>query len=274
MASESPRTVNGFLVFIGSAAAFLIVTLLAIIFLALNRPAGQTLEDKRAAQRLEVRTRLDKEAEEKMNTAGWVDKAKGVAHAPIADVFPIVANELKAKKPAPSQIKIDPTLPMPVIDPKATEPPPPALTSAPQGADTIRFTAPAAPDAAPAAVPAAPAAPKATPPAAPAAPAPAAPPVPAPAPAAPQTTPPAPAAPAPAAPQTTPPAPAPAAPPAVPVPAPATPTTPPPPTPAAPAPAPAEAKPAPAPAPAVPAAPETPAKPSPSNPTENSESKQ
>src|SRR4051812_28831029 len=69
MASESPRTVNGFLVFLGSAAAFVIVTLLAVIFLAANRPAGQTLEDKRAAQRREVRAKLDKEAEDKIGSA-------------------------------------------------------------------------------------------------------------------------------------------------------------------------------------------------------------
>jgi hypothetical protein len=249
MASESPRTVNGFMVFVGSAAAFIIVTLLAIAFLALNRPAGETLEDKRAAQRNEVRVRLDKEADEKLNKLEWADKAKGLAHAPLTDVFPLVATELKAKKPAPSQVKIDPVIPMPVVDPKATEPPPALLTSAPQGADTIRFVPPATLAPAPAATPA-PAAPA---PAAPTPPTPAAPaPVPA-APAAPQTTPPAPAAPAPAPAPGTPAPPAPAAPAA--------------PAPANPAPTPGDAKPAPA-----PAAPE--AKPSTSNSTENTESKQ
>jgi hypothetical protein len=244
MASETPRTVNGFLVFVGSAAALVGVTLVAVGILALNRPSGPTLENKRAQQRLDVAAKLEKEAQEKLNTAGWVDKAKGIVHAPIAEVFPIVTAELRAKKPAPSQVKIDPTLPMPVIDPKATEPPPPALTSSPQGADTIRFTAPSAPEAVPAAP--APAAPEAVP-AAPAAPAPAAPP--APEKLTPQPfTPLSPAAPAPA-----PVAPVPAAPPA----------------PEPPAPVPAPAKPAPAPAPA---SPEAPAQPSSTNPTENSES--
>ena len=206
MASDSPRTVNGFLVFIGTAAAFAGVILVTVGVLALNRPSAPTLDQKRGDQRKEVAARVNQEALDKINTAGWVDKAKGTVHASVADVMPLVVAELRAKKPAPSQVKIDPMLPMPVIDPKATEPPPPALTSSPQGADTIRFTAPAAPEVAPA--PPAPApAPQAS---APAAPVPAAP---APAPSAPEKLTPQPTAPlpppAPAAPA---PAPAPAAP--------------------------------------------------------------
>jgi hypothetical protein len=239
MASETPRTVNGFVVFVGSLAAFVGVTVITIAALTFNRSTGPTLEDKRAQQRTEIAAKLDKEALEKLNSAGWVDKAKGVVHAPITEVLPIVVAELRAKKPAPSQVKIDPTLPMPVIDPNATEPPPPALTSSPQGADTIRFTAPATPETAPAPVPAA-------------------------------------AAPAPAVPEKLTPQPAvslPASAPAVPpAPAPAPPTPTPPPTeaaPAKPAAAPAESAPAPAPAPPASAAP---APPSLTNPTENSES--
>ena len=74
-----------------------------------------------------------------------MDKAKGAVRVPVADVYTATVTELKAKKPAPSQVKVEPPLPMPVIDPKATEPPPPALPSAPQGADTIRFAAPEPP---------------------------------------------------------------------------------------------------------------------------------
>ena len=184
MASDSSiRPANGFLVFLGSAALFVGVAVVAIGALALNSPGGETLEQKRAAQRVATATRLENEAQEKLKSVGWVDKAKGVVRAPIADVLPIVVAELKARKPAPSQIKVEPPLPMPVIDPKATEPPPPALTSAPQGADTIRFALPAAVEAAPAvpaavpvptpAVPATPPVPVPAPPSAAPAPAPA-----------------------------------------------------------------------------------------------------
>lgn len=244
MASESPRTVNGFLVFVGSVAAFVGVAVVGIVILGLNRPSAPTVEDQRAKSRREAAEKLEHEAQEKLTAAGWADKAKGLAHVPVADAFPIVAKELSAKKPAPSQVKIDPLLPMPVVDPNATEPAPPALTSAPQGADTIRFAPPATP--APAPAPAPEAAPAAQP--APAAPAPA--PAAAPPPAAPEKLTPMPAAPIPV--------PAPVAPAPAPAPAPATPPPPaaaPAPAPVPPAPAPEAAKPAPepAPAPAVPA---------------------
>ena len=170
MATDSPRTVNGFLVFIGSVAAFLGVIVVTVGVLALNRPSEQTVNDKRAQYRRDTAAQLDKEALEKISTSGWVDKSKGVVHAPVAQVIPIVVTELRAKKIAASQVKIDPMLPMPVIDPKSPEPPPPALPSSPQGADTIRFTnsavtpAPAAAPApaAPAPVPAAAAQPSST----------------------------------------------------------------------------------------------------------------
>ena len=77
-------------------------------------------------------------------TAAWVDQAKGVVRIPISDAKRVVQADLKAKKPAPSTVKVEPPLPMPVVDPNATEPPLPALPSAPQGADTIYFPAPAA----------------------------------------------------------------------------------------------------------------------------------
>ena len=213
---------------------------------------GESLEQKRAAKRVEIRSQLEREAQEKLHSTGWVDKAKGTVHVPIDEAIVAVVAELKAKKPTVSQVKVEPPLPMPVVDPNSKEPAPPALPSAPQGADTIRFAYPyatpeagatPAPEAAkaaaatpapakpaePAPAPAAPAAPVVAPPAPSAAPAPATPPVPAP---------------------TAQPAPIPAAPPAV-APLPAAPTPP--------------VNPAPA------AAPEAPARPPIINPTENSE---
>ena len=221
---------------------------------------GENLDQKRAAKRIEIRTQLEQEAQERLGSFGWDDPTKKTTvHMPITDAIAAIVQELKDKKPKVSQVKVEPPLPMPVIDPNSKEPPPPALPSAPQGADTMRFDYPVAPpEAAPAPAPATPAAP---------APAKAAPPPPAPAaaprPAAPATPAPA-SAPAPAA--VTPPAPAPApatvTPPAPPV---ATPAPPPAPAPAAPAPPAPPVNPAPA------AAPEAPARPPIINPTENSE---
>jgi hypothetical protein len=220
------RTPNSFLVFCGSLLALLIVACLFVFSIA-RGPRPSDLENKRAQNRIAVRAKLEQEANDALTTDGWVDKAKGLVRVPVASVFAATAKELAAKKPAPSQVKVEPPLPMPVIDPNATEPPPPALPSAPQGADTVRFAALNS-QAAPASIPPVPAA--SGPVAAPQTPAPAAPAtqaVPPTAPA-PQTTPAAPV------PSTTTPRPAPPAPavppaqPATPPPAPGAPQTPPP----------------------------------------------
>ena len=155
MASESPnRTPNGIVVFLGSAAAFVVIAALFVGALAKKKP-GNEVEHKRAAQRVETRTKLEAEALAKLNSEGWADKAKGTVHVSIAEAMTLIVADLSAKKPAPSSVKVEAPLPMPVIDPNATEPTPAALPSAPQGADTIRFAMPAAP--VPAVAPAAPA---------------------------------------------------------------------------------------------------------------------
>lgn len=135
------RTPNSFLVFCGSLLALLIVAALFIFSIAAG-PRPSDLDKKRAEQRIAVRAKLEKEAADALTTEAWVDKAKGIVRVPVTGVFAATAKELAAKKPAPSLVKVEPPLPMPVIDPAATEPPPPALPSAPQGADTLRFAIP------------------------------------------------------------------------------------------------------------------------------------
>jgi len=141
----SLRTPNSFLVFLASLVA---LVLFAIIFVVsiVSGPKPGDVDQRRADSRLAVRLKLEDEARTLVATEGFVDKAKGIVHVPVASVFLTAASELRAKKPAPSQIKVEPPLPMPVSDPKSTEPPPPALPSAPQGADTIRFLTPDAPE--------------------------------------------------------------------------------------------------------------------------------
>ena len=144
MASETPtRTPNSFVVFLGIAAAFVVVAAVFAASLAASKPVNE-VEQKRAAQRLETRAKLDAEALEKLNSLGWADKAKGTVHVPIATAMSMVVAELTAKKPAPSSVKVEAPLPMPVADPKSAEPPQAAFPSAPQGADTIRFALPVA----------------------------------------------------------------------------------------------------------------------------------
>lgn len=144
MATESTRLQpSGFGTFLWALCFFFVFGLVVVVFVR-SAGTGKGYEDDRAAFRLKTREDRAKDDLEKLTTVGWIDQAKGVVRVPIADAKKIVAAELKAKKPAPSAVKVEPPLPMPVIDPAATEPPPPALTSAPQGADTIYFPAPAA----------------------------------------------------------------------------------------------------------------------------------
>jgi hypothetical protein len=143
------RTPNSFLVFLGSLAALLLVAIIFVVSIA-SGPKPGDLDKKRADNRLAVRTQLENDARALIGSAGFVDKAKGIVHVPVASLFASTATELAAKKPAPSQVKVEPPLPMPVIDPNSTEPPPPAMPSAPQGADTVRFATPAPAAAAPA----------------------------------------------------------------------------------------------------------------------------
>ncbi len=147
---------SGFLTFVWAIFFFIIFALVVCIWARNGAPLGQ-VEDNRAAARIEKREALQKADDERLGTVGWVDKAKGVAHIPLADARKLVLAELNSKKPAASQVKVEPALPMPApYDPDAKEPAPPALPSSPQGADTIRFeTAPSpAAAAAPAALPA------------------------------------------------------------------------------------------------------------------------
>ena len=88
MASDSPRTVNGFLVFIGSAAAFIGVIIVTVGVLALNKPAEQTVDQKRAESRKATADQLNKEAMEKIATSGWVDKPKQLVRVRVADAVP------------------------------------------------------------------------------------------------------------------------------------------------------------------------------------------
>jgi hypothetical protein len=144
MATEPTRQQpSGFSTLVWALFFFFVFALVVVIWVRRNGPK-ETYEDKRAIERLAIRNEKLKEANEKLTTAAWVDQAKGVVRIPIADAKKAVLADLKAKQVGPSQVKVDPWLPMPPpADPKATEPPPPALTSAPQGADTVRFeTAP------------------------------------------------------------------------------------------------------------------------------------
>ncbi len=125
----------------------------------MRAPKVDLVDEERGAARLKKREELEKDWASKLQTVAWVNKEKGEVQMPIDTAIKVVAADLKVKKVAKTEVKVPAILPPPPVDPKSTEPPPPLATSAPQGADLIRFSDPVAPVAAPAAPAATPAAP-------------------------------------------------------------------------------------------------------------------
>ena len=140
---NSQRAPSGFGTFMLGLATLAFLAVLLIVLIKAETPLKDTADAERGELRLKKRTELEKDWADKLHTVAWVDKAKGVVQVPIDDAIKSVAGELKAKKVAKSAVKVPPPLPAPVVDPKSTEPPLPALPSAPQGSDLIHFPAPA-----------------------------------------------------------------------------------------------------------------------------------
>jgi mono/diheme cytochrome c family protein len=101
--------------------------------------APPDLDADRGASRLKVRQEIDAKYAALLGSAGWIDKAKGTVHIPIADAMTLTVTELKAKKVGVSSVKIVPPMVAPPPPPGATGPQPPLFPSAPFGADMIQF---------------------------------------------------------------------------------------------------------------------------------------
>lgn len=136
---------SGFSTLSWGALAFVLFVLLIVIWVRSTAPIDE-VDHARAAERSSIREKRHVADDEKLNApASWVDKAKGVARIPIADAKVIAVTKLSAKKPSATQVKLDPTMPMPApFDPNAAEPGPAPFPSGPQGAELTRFGFPAA----------------------------------------------------------------------------------------------------------------------------------
>ena len=103
---------------------------------------GDLVEERRASARIAKREELQKFDAEALTKVGWVDKSKDLVRIPISEAKALLVADLLAHPRAPikSAIKIEPSLPVPqAFEGNSAEPLPPALPSAPQGADTILF---------------------------------------------------------------------------------------------------------------------------------------
>lgn len=144
MANDSiPKQPSGFGTFFWALFYFCVFTLIVWVWVR-NAGSKEGYEDRRAGERAKLREKVMSDANLKLNTTGVIDAAKGTVHIPISDAKKAVVVDLQTKKVGPSPVKVDAWLPIPPpVDLNAAEPPPPALTSAPQGADTMRFETPA-----------------------------------------------------------------------------------------------------------------------------------
>lgn len=134
-----PSSLGTFLLGIACLAFFAAI----VVALAKSQaPKADLVEIERANARVKKREELEKEWAGKLQTVAWVNKEKGEVQLPIGDAIKVIATELKAKKVVKTEVKVPPAMQAPPVDPKSTEPPPPALPSAPQGADTVHFDDP------------------------------------------------------------------------------------------------------------------------------------
>jgi hypothetical protein len=144
--SHSSARPSGFASILWALLSVALFALVATVWVS-RTGSVDIVSEERAQKRLQLREKVDHEDSQRLNAVAWVDKAKGVVQLPIGRAKEVGLEGVRARKPAPSAVALDPVLPMPpAFDPRSSEPQPPALPSSPQGADTIRFTT-SAPDA-------------------------------------------------------------------------------------------------------------------------------
>src|SRR4051812_9680009 len=98
MARENPtHTPTGILTFAGGLVVLVIFALLVVSWIRSNPVAGDPT-DRRNEDRKKVRAEIQKTHETQLESTGWVDKAKGVAHVPISEAMKLALVELKAKE--------------------------------------------------------------------------------------------------------------------------------------------------------------------------------
>ena len=109
--------------------------IVAITFGAMQR--GSTYEDSRAQARTEKLKTARADWDKTANSYGWVDKAKGVAHVPIARAMELELADLDARKPMPAG-PIAPPAPgtVPVTATGAPQPANPAVEAPPATSPT------------------------------------------------------------------------------------------------------------------------------------------
>ena len=142
---HSQRAPSSFGTFLLGIACLAVFAAIVVAWTKSRAPQTDLVEAERATARVKKREELEKEWAGKLQTVAWVNKEKGEVQLPIEDAIKAIVPDLKAKQVRKTEVKVPPLPPVPVVDPKSTEPPPLPLPSAPQGADLTSFTDPFAP---------------------------------------------------------------------------------------------------------------------------------
>nr|MDQ3621312.1 hypothetical protein [Verrucomicrobiota bacterium] len=114
---RSNRTPSGFLTFVFGIACLGIFAGLIVFWIKASAPEEYEVEEQRAQDRAQRLAALQKEEQAKLTTPGWIDKEKGVVQLPIETAMAATITELKAKKVAATQVKVQPPLLAPAVDP-------------------------------------------------------------------------------------------------------------------------------------------------------------
>lgn len=123
---EKPRSLWAFFVLGLILIALFLIGSKALITI----PASPAEEDAaRAAERSKARETLDAETRHKLDSYGWVDRAKGQVQVPITEAMRIVTARLAAEEPRPA----GPVNPVTTAEPPAPDAaaPPTAAPAAP-----------------------------------------------------------------------------------------------------------------------------------------------
>lgn len=91
--------------FVGGLLAFLIfgVTIWLIVRSYANSP---TVDDQRAKTRLDYKAKADSEARRLLETYGWIDKDKGIAHVPITEAMKRIVEDYEFKQVGASSVPV------------------------------------------------------------------------------------------------------------------------------------------------------------------------
>ncbi len=124
---DQPRSV--FSTWVGVVLLFLVFGLIVLVLLAaMNR--GDDYELKRAQAREQKLKDAHKEWDARLQTYGWADKSKGVAHVPIARAMELTVAELASQRPRMAGPIATPA-PAPAVSPAANATTSPAVSASP-----------------------------------------------------------------------------------------------------------------------------------------------